>query len=57
VVKIPEGLRETQILQTLEAKTGVSASKFAAALKDPDGRGSGCPADSSGPAARRHTRG
>jgi UPF0755 protein len=34
VVTIPEGLRETQILQTLEAKTGTSASKFAAALKD-----------------------
>ena len=33
-VTIPEGLREAQILQTLEAKTGTSASKFAAALKD-----------------------
>jgi UPF0755 protein len=34
VVTIPEGLRETQILQTLEAKTNTPASKFAAALKD-----------------------
>ncbi len=35
VVTIPDGLRETQILQTLEARTGTPASAFAAALKDP----------------------
>jgi UPF0755 protein len=34
VVAIPEGLREAQILQALETKTGTPASKFAAALKD-----------------------
>jgi UPF0755 protein len=34
VVTIPEGLRETQILATLEAKTNTSASAFAKALKD-----------------------
>jgi UPF0755 protein len=34
VVTIPEGLRETQILATLEQKTGTSASAFAKALKD-----------------------
>jgi UPF0755 protein len=34
VVTIPEGLRETQILATLEAKTRTSASAFAKALKD-----------------------
>jgi UPF0755 protein len=34
VVTIPEGLRETQILATLEAKTGTSASAFAKAIKD-----------------------
>ena len=34
VVTIPEGLRETQILATLEAKTGTSASAFAKALTD-----------------------
>jgi UPF0755 protein len=34
VVTIPEGLRKTQILETLEAKTGTSASAFAKALKD-----------------------
>ncbi len=34
VVTIPEGVREAQILTTLEAKTGISASAFAAALKD-----------------------
>jgi UPF0755 protein len=34
VVTIPEGLRETQILATLEAKTGTSPSAFATALKD-----------------------
>ena len=34
VVTIPEGLRKTQILTTLEAKTGTSASAFAKALKD-----------------------
>jgi UPF0755 protein len=34
VVTIPEGLRETQILATLEARTGTSASAFTKALKD-----------------------
>jgi UPF0755 protein len=34
VVTIPEGLRETEILSTLEAKTGTSASVFTKALKD-----------------------
>jgi UPF0755 protein len=34
VVTIPEGLRETQILATLEARTGTSASAFANAVKD-----------------------
>ena len=34
VVAIPEGLRETQILTTLEQKTGTSPSAFAKALKD-----------------------
>ena len=34
VVAIPEGLRETQILTTLEQKTGTSASAFAKALTD-----------------------
>jgi UPF0755 protein len=34
VVSIPEGLRETQILTTLEQKTGTSAAAFAKALKD-----------------------
>jgi UPF0755 protein len=34
VVAIPEGLRETQILTTLEQKTGTSASAFTKALKD-----------------------
>jgi UPF0755 protein len=34
VVTIPEGLRATEILATLEAKTGTSASAFAAAMKD-----------------------
>ena len=34
VVAIPEGLRETQILTTLEQKTGASASAFAKALTD-----------------------
>jgi UPF0755 protein len=34
VVTIPDGLRETQILAALEAKTGTSASAFAKALKD-----------------------
>jgi UPF0755 protein len=34
VVTIPEGLRETQILAALEAKTDTSASAFAKALED-----------------------
>jgi UPF0755 protein len=34
VVTIPEGLRATSIIATLEAKTGVSASAFTAAEKD-----------------------
>jgi len=34
VVAIPEGLRETQILTTLEKKTGTSAATFTKALKD-----------------------
>jgi UPF0755 protein len=34
VVAIPEGLREVQILTTLEQKTGTSASAFTKALKD-----------------------
>jgi peptidoglycan lytic transglycosylase G len=34
VVTIPEGLRATNIIATLETKTGVSASAFAAAEKD-----------------------
>jgi UPF0755 protein len=34
VVAIPEGLRETQILTTLEQKTGTSPSAFTKALKD-----------------------
>jgi UPF0755 protein len=34
VVTIPEGLRATNIIATLEAKTGVSPSAFAAAEKD-----------------------
>ena len=34
VVAIPEGLRETQILTTLEQKTGTSAAAFAKVLKD-----------------------
>jgi UPF0755 protein len=34
VATIPDGLRETEILATLEAKTGTSASAFATALKD-----------------------
>ncbi len=34
VVTIPEGLRATQILTTLEQKTGTSASAVTAALKD-----------------------
>jgi peptidoglycan lytic transglycosylase G len=34
VVAVPEGLRETQILTTLEQKTGTSAAAFTKALKD-----------------------
>jgi UPF0755 protein len=34
VVTVPEGLRETEILATLEQKTGTSASAFTAALKN-----------------------
>ena len=34
VVAVPEGLRETQILTSLEQKTGTSAAAFAKALKD-----------------------